>query len=333
MTMTMEEKKAAAAVEIEEKKGTEEKPKVTTVSKPKVAPVPLAIPSPQDIWNTVWFKCMLLSEVGMGKTHVSCLTLPEDMYPVALIDIDNKASSMPILMPLRRAGLLDIYDVNLPLVSEGVEKRAQKVVAPTELPEGFIRVANLINYLSGESKLARETPNRKIYKTIVIDTISRLAEHIERVTLYAQSSGVLSGWGDWQKYKSVLEEFLSKVVTSFKMNVIVNCHILEKVKKKTGTTEIKAWEPLIDGSMKFKIVGYFNEAYFLKSVRPAGATSMIYKMQTRPTDKFPCRTNIKDLPVEVTSDLRIPIELWRRQMLAEAEQAKADFYAGTDSKG
>jgi hypothetical protein len=285
-----------------------------------------------------WWRCSLLGQPGCGKTR-AVLTLPEDFYPVGMIDIDDKAGEMPELMPLRRAGKLDIFPVREAMIPNAADVRERLVSNSvlSRVPLAVVRTLEIANYISGDTTLAKSDPNRKPYKTLMIDTWSSLVEHIERSALFCQTSGLLQGWNDWQKYRSIMEELIDGLKKQ-PINLIVNCHIGERVQRSgsgTTATEKRWWEVQIKGSFKDRYAGYFNEVYFMRRTKKAGSPDIRYVMDLRSTDAVPCRTNIQGIPNTIYSDLRPPIELWRAQMLGlpmekwpKVRDAKAELTGG-----
>jgi len=255
-------------------------------------------PAPLSLDNK-YLKILLLSEPGDGKTH-QITTLPEWMYPVALLDIDNKAVTMPLLIPFIKDGRIDIYPIDAAIIDSQetlIGRASNDTTFPKELPRGLLQVIDIVNYITGRTKAAREDKDRKIYKTIFYDSGSHLADHVERTTQFIQKCGSLKGAGaygeGWDKFKSLMDDFMGPCVKSINMHVMMSCHVMWKIKKKEKDgSEIGAWEPLITGQFKHKIISYFNEAYFLMAKWGVG-DKRIYKMIVNKTSKYPARTNIR----------------------------------------
>ena len=274
-----------------------------------------------NLTTKAYYRALLLGEPGSGKTICSLMTLPPDFYPLAVVDHDNKDASMPELRPFIDDGRIVIYPINEPLMDvEWMIEKAKTADAGEikhfMLPRGFIKAVEITNYLMGftrEAKVDREAGVFPVYRTLVHDTLSRMAEHIERTTEFVQKSIGLAGWGDWEKYRAYLEEFFDNAVVQAPMHVIVNCHIYENVKKGKAGNETSYWTPAINGKMRKKMLSYFNEAYLLKTTRGAqGAVN--YVMRTKKTDVVPARTNIVGLGEEVKQDLGVIIGMWKKQM-------------------
>jgi hypothetical protein len=264
-------------------------------------PLPLSIAAGYN-----YLKILLLGQSGKGKTRSVC-NLPKWMYPLALLDIDRKASSMTELAPLRKAGLVDVYDVDAPLIEEGMGQRARSLEAGlTQMPKGLIQVVDLTNFIT---KLGK-------HKTIMYDSESHLADHVVRTVEYIYT-GKDTAWGqDWKKTKTLHDDFVSSAVKRASTHVIMTCHVEERIKrsgKGSNATESRSWAVLIDGAFKDKLMSYFNEAYFFFSKVMTGGV-LGYFMQTKATDKVPARSSIAGLPMIMEQNLKLIGEVWRGQM-------------------
>lgn len=292
-----------------------------------IRPVPLPT---AESWEGHYFKCALLGEPGMGKTTCATLSLPADFYPAAVLDVDNKAASYPALLPLRREGKLDIFQIDAPLIPdfESLRGRVDDIRSILETaPKGMLQVADVINVILRGRK----------HQTLIFDSWSRFCEHIERTVEFLQkvhtigtSPGEGKGVGaDWLKFKTLQQDLLHFIAVTAKMNVIVTCHVQVR-HVKVGQTEKTEYRPQIDGAMRDLFVSYFNEAYFLRTRVQMGGEVLHY-METQATTKVPARTSIGGMPREIQQNLRGVVGLWRKQMLgisleeaAEQQQQKEE---------
>lgn len=295
-------------------------------------PLPVPLPTRENFAETHFWRNLNMGLPGTGKTRMACLTLPDDMYPAALVDVDDKGSDMVELIPLRQEGKLLIYRVNSPLIGEEEDFTKRVTTSDAILqsaPGGIEETLNIVNGIIRQNNLVRkgELKDTPIIRTIILDTLSRLAEHASRTVEFIQqmkamgTSPAEAKFGaDWKKFKNLLEELVSKLIKS-KMNVIVNCHLQERVKL-VGTSEVVSYRPAIEGAFRDVLVSHFNEAYIMKSQlqkkdeQHAEAWTQ-YLLETQANGKVVARTNIKDLPRIIAPNLKPVIRKWRKQMGVE----------------
>jgi len=319
--------------------------------------VPVLPTDAEAVERSRYFKVSIIGKGGVGKTQL-LTTLPvkwtdpknggavckpfadgavweSDFYPLAVVDVDNKALTLPALLPFREARMIDVYPVHSPLV-DSTDRRArawQKAMAAS-IPAGYLECVDICNFVAGETREKERCPVR--YKTICLDTFSRMLEHLQRVAEKIQGIPDMSGW-HWRKYSGLIEEFISGFITKARNHVIVNCHILEKSVIKDDK-EVIIWKPAIGGEKRDSYVAYFNEAYFMYAQGVSGG-GIGHRLTARVSEKFPCRTSIIGLPekwsasdrsvetrgsegkavteADALGGLALPISLWRKQMEAK----------------
>jgi hypothetical protein len=297
----------------------------TTSTQPIIASPPFISPINDDAIN--FFKLSLLGEPGGGKTMLLS-TLPEWMYPLGIVDIDDKASSMPIFFELRKKGLVDIFPIRTSILGgDSLKSRlTSKSAKMSSAPMGLNDVVDVINYIRGDgsaAKAAKANGTWKNYKTLAIDTYSRLCEYSTRNVEYLQESdnGLLQGFNDWKRFMKVNEDLCNELVKKATINIIVNCHIHNIAKKNADGTEGKPkWVPSIDGGFRGKFISYFNECYFLHTKIATGG-KIEYVIETHKTDNMPARSSI--MGIEKTIDVTLPntkglapiCELWKKQIM------------------
>lgn len=291
---------------------------------PTILPPPSPDITDEEFFSKHFFKLMNLAKPGMGKTRLLAF-LPDYMYPLALLDADNKAGDMPELIPLRQEGKIDVFSIKSPLIpAEAVRGRMSDISKAEAEPQGIVEIVDTWNAI-GNAGNPGSTIKKK-YRSACLDTISRAGEHAVRAAEYSQDTGKLIGL-EWTKFKSMFQELLSKAVTSMPMNVIMNCHVNEQVIwKKGGGEGPRVFKAAIEGSVRDTIVSYFNEAYYLYSVNVSGG-AIDYRAETQACEKVPARTNIKNLPRVMSltnSGISPVIELWRRQMRGDFKSTFID---------
>jgi len=205
---------------------------------------------------------LLVGDAGSGKTTAACTC----KHPTLIIDVDCKAERMDNLQPLIKSGDVTIHPVRIPLVTGSFRERALHPDGKIKKqPEGYLYVVDLLNeILEADEKYAH-------YNTIVLDSLTRLVEHMKRLLIYLRGQGKFGknydgdmNWPSWGSYLSNLEELFTEVVQMDK-NFICTAH--QKLEMEhddmTKTDILLGYWPFIDGQMMKKLPGYFDECYFL----------------------------------------------------------------------
>ena len=206
------------------------------------------------------FNCCLCGPPGSGKTYMSTITLPPDCYPVVVVDIDNKARKMVVLEPLVKNGRVIILPTTKPLVADDMLTRISKirkykdvlVGSLSKKPEGYVQSVENIN------KAIEMTESGKA-KTIVVDSLTRLFEHFQRLILNLNVSGFMTQ-NTWGVILTLGEELL-QMLTSIEANVIITCHDRISRDELTGRVE---YRPCLGGQIADKLGGYFEEMYVMQ---------------------------------------------------------------------
>lgn len=311
-------KRAAALAKNEEKEKEKEANTYRTPASAKkdIKPIlPPAVAENDGPLDGIYFKLLLLGIPGMGKTNLATGAihrLHPDMYPAALIDIESKAANMPALMPLRREGLVDVYEVSAPILPTDKDwmQRLQTLDHhPSLMPRGFLDAVDTYNTVSKDPK----------YKTIIFDPLSRLVEHLERTIEFILKKGTMgvdkegkSYGGDFMKYRSLLAEFIDKAVRKADKHVIMTCHLQEQ-EKRQGQNVTISYRPAIQGAMRSMLVGYFDNAFFLRTAERQG--QKVWIMDTQPSMNVPARTNIPGLDKTIDQDLNFVYRKWKSAIL------------------
>lgn len=215
---------------------------------------------------------LLVGIPGSGKTTAACTAKP----PVYLIDVDGKAHEMENLKPMIERGDLVIYHMKSRLIEDSLAYRALHPDKPIKKqPGGYIEVIEILSRITdGDEEFSQ-------FNTFVLDSLTRLCEHLKRLLIYHRGQGVFgkvniskgsskevdTNWPAWGSYLSNLEE-LFDVATKYipdGKNFICTAHEKQIVEKDplTEVEVLKGIWPLIDGQMREKIAGYFNEVYWM----------------------------------------------------------------------
>lgn len=243
---------------------------------------------------------LLIGPPGSGKTTLACTY----KHPTLLIDVDRKASQMFNLRPLIERNLLTILPVKARLVSDTMRFRAEDPTRPPkEMPMGYLNTVDLLNEIIDDSD-----GEYKEYKTIVLDSLTRVSEHLKRLLIYHRGKGKFGkkieddlNWPSWGSYLSNLEELFSVMCLEQEdKNFICTVHMKTMTEKQvivgadgSGIEQeiVTGYKPLIDGQMRDKLVGYFNEAYYMEPKESKGRETE-WRIRTR-GPKFDARTSMK----------------------------------------
>jgi len=236
---------------------------------------------------------LLIGSPGKGKTTLAC-TLE---HPTLLIDVDCKAHRMTNIKPLVDSGDVTIMPIREPLTKETLRNRALNPdKAISHQPEGYLKTVDLLNdILEDKEEYAK-------YNTIVLDSLTRLCEHLTRLLIYLRGQKKFGSkvdgdmnWPSWGSYKTNLEELFTPLV-QMDRNFICCAHLAAETERDelAGREIVLSYRPMVDGSMKKKLSGYFDEVYYLetKTTRVDGTK---YFIRTA-GDKYDARTSMK-LPV------------------------------------
>lgn len=250
---------------------------------------------------------LLIGPPGSGKTTAAvtaCIANP----PGVLIDVDLKAMDMVNIRPFIEEGIVDIIAIPDRLVGDRLSERALHPDKPPKMqPTGYVTTVDILNdIVDGEEKYAK-------YNTFILDSLTRLTEHLTRLLIYHRGQGKFGkkvdddmNWPSWGSYLSNLEEVFNVLCNSGR-NFICTAHqktITEKQAAMVGQQVVESeiiscYRPLIAGQMRDKLTGYFNEAYYMVTKDKASGTQ--YFFLTRGS-KYDARTSL-ELDTLVKADL------------------------------
>ena len=128
------------------------------------------------------------------------------------------------------------------------------------------------------------------FKTLAIDTISRLCEHLELLVMKLHHHTVLT-ISDWRTFLGNILGLLNGLL-DLPCNVIVTCHSRTEVDEVSKEVRVV---PGIAGQAAEKIGGFFQEVYFM--VPKILGEEMKVDVMTRANSKYSLRTSLNDLSV------------------------------------
>lgn len=238
---------------------------------------------------------LLISPPGWGKTTSACT----GRHPTLLVDVDGKAHEMANLKPLIDKGDVTVKTFKDKIVEDRLKERAlHPDVAPKKQPTGYLSIVDYLNdIIDGEPEFDK-------YNTIVLDSLSRVSDHHISLLVYHRGQGKFGkkreddmNWPSWGTYLKNWVELIIPLCSNLKQDFICTAHL--KIMEKTTTTmigpqvvetiEVTGYKPHIDGQMRDKLAGYFNEVYFLEA-KTSGKDPK-YLFRTRGT-KYDARTSL-----------------------------------------
>ena len=240
---------------------------------------------------------LLVGQPGTGKTVSACTGRP----PILIIDVDGKAEEMFILREKIEKGDVTVLPIRDKLVEDTFSARALHPDRPPKIqPTGYITTVDILsNILEKSSEYDR-------YKTIVLDSLTRLSEHLTRLLIYHRGQGLFGkkvaddmSWPSWGSYKANLEELFYGMCSYLEDKDFI-CTVHEKAITETTMSMvgsqvvesevIKGFKPLVDGQMRDKLAGYFNEVYYMDRVMSKNKDP-IHRFRTRGS-KYDARTSL-----------------------------------------
>ena len=250
---------------------------------------------------------LLIGPPGSGKTTAGC----SGRHPTLILDVDGKANDMVNIQPLINKGDVVVKTFKEKLVKDKLKDRAQHPdVPPKEMPMGYLEFVDYCNrIIDGDSEFDP-------YNTIFADSITRVGDHHKSLLVHHRGKGKFGkknidddlNWPSWGTYLKNWEELFTPMCTYLKQDFICSVHLKIMVEKEiqvlpggqaVKTKVITGYKPLLDGQIRDKLAGYFNECYYMDA-QTTGKNPK-YRFRTRGT-KYDARTS---LPLDEYEDANI----------------------------
>ena len=216
-------------------------------------------------------------------------------WPILWLDCDDRLKEMSRAEELITTKKVIPWTLSAPLLEESIRSRQTSIEergkfrtmgAPKRQPKGYIQFLDMLD------RAREEIPTLGV-RTLVIDPMTRVIEHMARFLQYQTKHGVIeeSGWGI---YLSNLEEVMGNILAIPDVNKVFIFHSREYRDPDSGN--LQSTKPLISGQMQPKVGSYFAEVWhtFTKD-RGDGIEWLI---QTQPTNWIDCRTSRPLKPIE-----------------------------------
>jgi hypothetical protein len=241
------------------------------------------------------FTACLIGAPGTWKTSMS-LTAPK---PIHILDVDGKFDQMTdtkyydlggvtyqqftqSLTGVR--GIIPIGRINQKDPTDGFDPRIN--------PQGYPEFVATINGIGEE---ADANGGKLPFQTLVIDTFSRLIEHM-KTYIIAQNKMLIPNQPIWDAYLTSCQNLINGIM-GLPCNIIVTSH--ERLIE--GDTGQSRYVPAIQGQFADRFAGYFQECYYMIPYSKGG--EMQVKCLTRATRTHSVRSSLTELK-EVPADFR-----------------------------
>jgi hypothetical protein len=195
-------------------------------------------------------------------------------------------------------GRIEVCDFSESLVDSSLKQRL--LLGPDKKllkqPQGYLRIAELID------SFKEDPPEDASSSFLVLDSLSRAAEHMRRLMYFIQGSQKLQ-FDEWKFVRDNLEElfdaFFSLQPHPFKHVVMIAHEMTER----DDILGIVKTLPLVEGQMRGKCGGFVEEQYYcFVEVDKQGDPSFI--VQTKPSGRIVQARSSRDIPTYITADFK-----------------------------
>lgn len=240
---------------------------------------------------------------GSGKTTLAS-TMTKLGLKVHYLDMDRKVENMANLASLIKEGKITWWAPISKLLEGDLATRVMAPKKPpAKKPGGYLELAEYI------TKLEKEPLEDANNTVLVLDSITKVSEHMRRLILHLQGKGSLE-FQDWGFILANMEELFdcfyalgdrkSRGDAAYR-HVIINAHDAVDKDEITGRTLIR---PLMDGQMKSKAGAYVEEMYYTQvDVNRDGEA--VYNVITRPLKRVAQARTSRDIETTVTADFAV----------------------------
>lgn len=264
-------------------------PSASALSLGRYTPNEVLIPSGREYPD---YSMLLLGGPGTGKTTMA-LTAER---PIHVLDLDRKLDQL--------AGLVDMRGVTYQqfdrTLQGGNRIRVAQSPSPDSLKDGYDdsinpRVYNQVVETVNSLYDIADREGKLPFRTLVLDTMSRLSEHLQFYQLKLHKHAYMSQ-RDWGVFYINIAAFVNGLL-GLPCNVIVCCH--DTIWEDDATHEVNV-SPAVPGKMSGQLAGFFAEVYYLLPKITAGKMSV--DVLTHADRKYKVRSTMTDL-IQVPADI------------------------------
>ena len=246
---------------------------------------------------------------GTGKSTLVS-TLCKLGYIPYIYDADHKMKEMNHLKPLIDSGKIRVYTPSAKLNEGNLRTRFLQGTKGKILkqPQGYLELIDWVNDLEENPHDDHEI------EVPVIDSFTRVAEHLRRGVLYVQGKSQME-FAEWGFVLSNLEELFDSFfglqsiqlevdkdgnetdIPSLYPHAIIIAHDMSEKDDVTGVTKIL---PHVEGSMRSKLGSLVSEMYYTKC--ETRGTDVRYIVQTKPVGMIHQARSSMDVPTYMDAD-------------------------------
>jgi len=223
-------------------------------------------------------RAMIYGETGSGKTF-SLRTLPEDFFPVLMLDFDRNSEALNGAFPPGAFFIEPIEDF--------------KLLGSKRKPTGYKQAKDVITAVVNES--LDFAP-----RTIIIDSVTRLYESIMDHGLDSSSRGE-DAPPQLQDYGTAAR----LMVLFLRVCIQTGCNLIFLAHEKAYANEVTGIEkgvPALTGQLGDIVPRYFQEILHAKATGSGDKRKWMW--DTAPMGKFVARTT-RGLPAQVEPDFKV----------------------------
>jgi len=220
-------------------------------------------------------------------------------YHVHFLDADRKLKSMMNLQEQLQKGRITYTEVKSSLSVISLKARAQEAMKyyPKSVPQGYLEVCNIID------KWESEPLNEPESTVLVIDSLSRISEHLKRLLKHFGKKPKM-GFDEWDAYLANLEE-LSDTFFNLQPEPYAHCILIAHSRPEYGDGgSVLNLTPHVDGQFKDKLGTYVEEMYFCECEIFGKQAQAKFKVTTKPVGLIKHARSSRDVKTYIDANMK-----------------------------